>query len=122
MAKGVTTILVARNSLFREGLLRILSSTAFRVTKVVSTIHDLSLHSIRTARPVLFLLGRNGAHAVTAITVGRLKEQNPTARIVVLSDRCGKKILRDIRGPFPEGGNRDSLHGEGGAPTRAKKR
>jgi two-component system nitrate/nitrite response regulator NarL len=88
MASGVTTILVARNSLLREGLLRILSTTAFRVTKVVATIDDLSLHSIRTARPVLFLLGTNGAHAVTAITVGRLKEQNPTARIVVLSDRC----------------------------------
>jgi two-component system, NarL family, nitrate/nitrite response regulator NarL len=88
MVKGVTTILVARISLFREGLLRILSTTAFRVTKVVATIDDLSSHSIRTARPVLFLLGTNGAHADTAITVGRLKEQNPTARIVVLSDRC----------------------------------
>jgi two-component system nitrate/nitrite response regulator NarL len=88
MAKGVTTILVARNSLFREGLLRILSTTAFRVTKVAATIDDLTLQSIRTARPVLFLLGRNGAHAVTSITVGRLKEQDPTARIVVLSDRC----------------------------------
>jgi two-component system, NarL family, nitrate/nitrite response regulator NarL len=88
MAKGVTTILVARNSLFREGLLRILNATAFRVTKVVATIEDLSSHSIRTARPVLFLLGRNGAHAATAITVGRLKEQNPTSRIVVLSDQC----------------------------------
>jgi two-component system nitrate/nitrite response regulator NarL len=88
MAKGVTTILVARNSLFREGLLRILDATAFRVTKVVAAIEDLSSHSIRTARPVLFLLGRNGAHAATAITVGRLKEQNPTSRIVVLSDQC----------------------------------
>jgi two-component system, NarL family, nitrate/nitrite response regulator NarL len=88
MAKGVTTIVVARNSLFREGLLRILSSTAFRATKVGATIDDLSLHSIRTARPVLFLIATDGDHAVTALTVGRLKEQNPSARIVVLSDRC----------------------------------
>jgi two-component system nitrate/nitrite response regulator NarL len=89
MAKGVTTILVARNSLFREGLLRILSTTAFRVTKVAAAIDNPSLHSIRTSRPVLFLIATDGDdHAVTALTVGRLKEQNPSARIVVLSDRC----------------------------------
>jgi two-component system, NarL family, nitrate/nitrite response regulator NarL len=88
MGKGITTILVARNSLFREGLLRILSTTAFRVAKVFATIDDLSLHSIRIARPVLFLLGADRDHTVTARTVGRLKDQNPSARIVVLSDRC----------------------------------
>jgi two-component system, NarL family, nitrate/nitrite response regulator NarL len=84
----MTTILVARNSLFREGLLRILSTTAFRVTKVAATMGDLTLQSIRTSRPVLFLIGADGDHTVTALTVGRLKEQNPNARIVVLSDRC----------------------------------
>jgi hypothetical protein len=53
----VATVLVARNSLFREGLLLILSTTAFRVCKVAATIDDLSLQSIRTARPFLFLIG-----------------------------------------------------------------
>jgi two-component system nitrate/nitrite response regulator NarL len=84
----ITTILVARNSLFREGLLRILSTTAFRVTKVAATIDDLTLQSIRTSRPTLFLIGADHDHTVTARTVGRLKDQNPSARIVVLSDRC----------------------------------
>jgi two-component system nitrate/nitrite response regulator NarL len=97
MAK-ITTVLVARNSLFREGLLRILSTTAFRVTKVAATIDDLSLRSIRTARPVLFLI--DCEHAITALTVGRLKQQNPSARIVVLSDRC---ILGDALAAFRAG-------------------
>jgi two-component system, NarL family, nitrate/nitrite response regulator NarL len=87
VANSVTTILVARNSLFREGLMRILSTTAFRVTKVAATIDDLTLQSIRNSRPILFLIGADGDHAVTARTVGRLKEQNPSARIVVLSNR-----------------------------------
>jgi two-component system, NarL family, nitrate/nitrite response regulator NarL len=84
----ITTILVARNSLFREGLVRILSTTAFRVTKVAATIDDFTLQTIRTSRPTLFLIDADRDHTVTARTVGRLKEQNPSARIVVLSDRC----------------------------------
>jgi two-component system, NarL family, nitrate/nitrite response regulator NarL len=88
VANRVPTVLVARNNLFREGLLLILSTTAFRVCKVAATIDDLSLQSIRTARPFLFLIGTGGDHAVTAPTVERLRKQNPSARIVVLSDRC----------------------------------
>jgi two-component system, NarL family, nitrate/nitrite response regulator NarL len=88
VANRVATVLVARNNLFREGLLLILSTTAFRVCKVAVTIDDLSLQSIRTSRPVLFLIGTGGDHAVTALTVERVRKQNPSARIVVLSDRC----------------------------------
>jgi two-component system nitrate/nitrite response regulator NarL len=86
LAKRVATVLVARNSIFREGLLLILSTTAFRVCKVAETIDDLSLQSIRTS--VLFLIDTGGDHAVTALTVERVRKQNPSARIVVLSDRC----------------------------------
>jgi two-component system, NarL family, nitrate/nitrite response regulator NarL len=84
----VATVLVARNNLFREGLLLILRTTAFRVCKVAPTIDDLSLRSTRTSRPFLFLIGTGGDHAVTVPTVERLRKQNPSARIVVLSDRC----------------------------------
>jgi hypothetical protein len=34
------------------------------------------------------LIGTGGDHAVAAPTVERLRKQNPSARIVVLSDRC----------------------------------
>jgi two-component system nitrate/nitrite response regulator NarL len=88
VANRVATVLVVRNNLFREGLLLILSTTAFRVCKVAATIDDLSLQSTRTAGPFLFLIGTGGDHAVTAPTVERLRKQNPSARIVVLSDRC----------------------------------
>jgi two-component system, NarL family, nitrate/nitrite response regulator NarL len=83
----VATVLVARNSLFREGLLLILSTTVFRVCKVAATIDDLSLQPLRTSRPFLYLIGTGGDHAVAA-TVEHLRKQNPSARIVVLSDRC----------------------------------
>ena len=89
MGNRVATVLVAGNSLFREGLLLILSTTAFRVCKVAATMDDLSLQSIPTSRPVLFLIGSEDAHAgTTALTVGRVREQNSSARIVVLGDRC----------------------------------
>ena len=85
---GVATVLVARNNLFREGLLLILGTTAFRVCKVAATIDDLSPQPTRTSGPFLYLIGTGGDHAVTAPTVERLRKQNPSARIVVLSDRC----------------------------------
>ena len=88
MANRVATVLVARNNLFREGLLRILSNTPFRVCKVAATIDDLSLRPARTSGPFLFLIGTGSDHAVTAPTVKCLRKQNPSARIVVLSDRC----------------------------------
>lgn len=88
MANRVATVLLAGNSLFREGLLLILSTTAFPVCKVAATMDDLSLQSIPTSRPVLFLIGTAGDQAVTAPTVERLRKQNPSARIVVLGDRC----------------------------------
>ena len=88
MANGVATVLVARNNLFREGLLLILGTTAFRVCKVTATIDDLSLQSTRTSGPFLFLIGTGSDHAVTAPTMKCLRKQNPSARIVVLSDRC----------------------------------
>jgi two-component system, NarL family, nitrate/nitrite response regulator NarL len=88
VANRVATVLVARNNLFREGLLLILSTTAFQVCKVAATIDDLSLQSTRTSRPFLFLIGTGGDHPVTALTVKRLRKHNPGARIVVLSDRC----------------------------------
>ena len=88
MGNRVTTVLVAGNSLFREGLLLILSTTAFRVCKVAATIDDLSLQPTRTSGPFLYLIGTGGDHAVTAPTVERLRKHNPSARIVALSDRC----------------------------------
>lgn len=94
MSKRVATILVARDSLFREGLLRILNTTPFRVAKVAATIDELSLRSIPTSPPVLFLIGVDADHAAAALTIGRLKQRSSGSRIVVLSDRC------ELQDPF----------------------
>ena len=102
MANRVATVLVVRNNLFREGLLLILRTSAFRVCKVAATIDDLSLQPTRTSGPFLFLIGTGGDHAVTAPTVERLRKQNPSARIVVLSDRCE---LNDALAVFRAGAN-----------------
>ena len=86
MTQLVTTILVDSNHLFREGLRHILSTTPFRATRVVSTIDELSQHSVQVARTALFLFGaKDRATAVSGID--RIKAMNPTARIVVLRDQ-----------------------------------
>jgi two-component system, NarL family, nitrate/nitrite response regulator NarL len=88
VTQAVTTILVDANNLFREGLRRILSTTVFRVAKVAAVIDEIPLQTLRGSRQLLFLVGAADDNATTAATVGRLKAQNPTARVVVLSDRC----------------------------------
>ena len=94
----VTTILVDANNLFREGLRRILSTTAYRVAKVVAAIDDIPLRSPQGSRRVLFLVGADDNYAAAAVAVGRLKAKNPTARVVVLSDHCElKEVLMLLR-------------------------
>jgi two-component system, NarL family, nitrate/nitrite response regulator NarL len=84
----VTTILVDSDSLFREGLRRILGTTVFRVAKPVAAIDDIPPRSLQGSRALLILVGTDVDHAAAAVAVGRLKAKNPTARVVVLTDHC----------------------------------
>ena len=86
MAQAVTTILIDANNLFREGLRQILSTTVFRVAKVVSAIDDIPLRSLQGSRAVLILMGADVDHTAAAVALARLKAKNPTARVVVLTD------------------------------------
>jgi two-component system nitrate/nitrite response regulator NarL len=85
VAQVVTTIIVDADNLFREGLRLILSTTLFRVAKVVSAIDDIPPHRGRT---VLILVGLSGDHIAQAAAVRRIKAKHPTARVVILTDQC----------------------------------
>jgi two-component system, NarL family, nitrate/nitrite response regulator NarL len=88
MMRPAATVLVESNSIFREGLRGILETTKFKSLKMVARIDDIPPQLLRGSRRVLILLGVEDNHQDTALAVQRLKQQNPTAWVVVLSDRC----------------------------------
>jgi len=86
--RPATTVLVESNSIFREGLRGILETTKFKSVKMAARIDDILPQLLYESRPVLILLGVESGHQETALAVQRLKQQNPMACVVVLSDRC----------------------------------
>jgi two-component system nitrate/nitrite response regulator NarL len=81
-------VVVDENDLFREGLRRILSDTAFRVTRDTASLEGF-LHGLPAkAAPQLLLLSAGTDHLATVSQIQRFKAAYPDARVVVLSDEC----------------------------------
>jgi len=91
VAQLVPVILVDSSGIFREGLRRVLGMTRFRPVKLVARPDQTPLQTFQSFRPVLALLVNGGDPAVSPALVEHLKQQNPRAHIVVLSDRCTPK-------------------------------
>ena len=88
MPRAIRTVLIDENSLFREGLRRILLETPFRVVRHAGTCDEFLEGSPEKTAPGLMLLGAGADDWVTASEVRRFKECYPNARVVVLSDHC----------------------------------
>src|SRR3954469_20584214 len=80
---NAAVILVGPNTLFREGLTRILAGTPFRVLSSAARAGDLSF-SAPEKRPTLIILEDAGGRD-TASDVAHLREHFPHARIAVLA-------------------------------------
>jgi two-component system, NarL family, nitrate/nitrite response regulator NarL len=96
----VTTILGCKNSMLREGLKHILSSTRFKLHPDGLTRGEAALDYEASGSPLLFILDANLYPPSLAEAVGALKERYPYARIVVLSDSFD---LDDMRLAFQSG-------------------
>jgi two-component system nitrate/nitrite response regulator NarL len=80
----IATILLEPHTLLREGLLRILEKTPFRVFRTASTLDEiLNLPQNRPPKLIIVAIDRNTADA--GYTVSELKIKFPAARIVVLA-------------------------------------
>jgi two-component system nitrate/nitrite response regulator NarL len=82
----VLTLLICRNILLRTGIRQILSGTRFALTDdILGPASDLSVFARNES--VLILLCESLAPDAYLETLGRLKVQCPSARVVVLADR-----------------------------------
>jgi two-component system nitrate/nitrite response regulator NarL len=96
----VTTILGCKNSMLREGLRHILSSTRFRLHAESLTHGEVTLDETAQAGPLLFILDANLYPSGLAEGVWSLKQQYAQARIVVLSDSFN---LEGMKAAFQSG-------------------
>jgi len=82
----VTTILGCKNSMLREGLRHILSSTRFKLHSESFGRGEIKLDPAASEHPLLFVLDANLYLSDLADIIGPLKLQHPQARVVILAD------------------------------------
>jgi two-component system, NarL family, nitrate/nitrite response regulator NarL len=84
------TVVIDENSLFRESLKRILSTTCFRVAVAMREVGELKMLSLKSSSAVLILTGGrlDGAKESSVRDVKLIKQRHPLARVMVLGERC----------------------------------
>lgn len=85
-ALKVDTVLVCKNSMLREGLKHILSSTRFGILPEETAGDFASQGEATEVNPVLFIIDINLHRDATANVIRDIKTQKPSARIAVLAD------------------------------------
>lgn len=83
-----SVVLIDANRLFREGLGRILSGSAFAAVHQSSSVED-ALPLIVSLQPSVVLVGSLDAGAVLATRTGEIRAAAPQTRIVMLTDSVG---------------------------------
>jgi two-component system nitrate/nitrite response regulator NarL len=86
MRQHVPTVLVDQNTLFREGLERLLSGSAFRPVAGGAAVHEVVDAISAETRPLLFMIGTEHDCDATVRSVVWIRDNRPGARIVVLAD------------------------------------
>ncbi|MBJ6124669.1 LuxR C-terminal-related transcriptional regulator [Microvirga splendida] len=96
----VTTVLGCKNSMLREGLKHVLSSTRFKLHSESMTRGEIVLDQNLPGSSLLVILDANLYPSRLADGVGSIKERYPHARVVVLSDSF---VLDDMTLAFQSG-------------------
>ncbi len=82
----VQTVIVEQSALIREGLIRILSESRFRVTSACARLHELDGKAGANAAEALILIGLDSEAGLLS-EIRNFKSQYQGAKIIVLSER-----------------------------------
>ncbi|MBD2745179.1 response regulator transcription factor [Microvirga sp. BT688] len=96
----VTTVLSCKNSMLREGLKHILSSTRFKLHSEGMTRDEILLDQGAPGSAFLVILDANSFPSKLAHGISSIKDQYPQARVVILSDSFH---LDDMKSAFQSG-------------------
>jgi DNA-binding NarL/FixJ family response regulator len=78
-------ILVGKNTLFREGLARILSSADFRILASVSCADDLPPRKLQPDRPLLLVVHTGDDFGAAVKQIELFRDQHPGGRIAIVA-------------------------------------
>jgi two-component system nitrate/nitrite response regulator NarL len=81
----ISTIIVDRNALFREGLVRIFENSAYRIEASATSLGELRDITIKGSQSLL-LVGLDIEPGRTLSILGQIKAQSSSCRIVVLAE------------------------------------
>ncbi len=98
--QALAAVLVGPSALLREGLARILGAANFRIVASACHVHDLPPTSPQ--RAILLVIDSGGDADAAVAQIALFKEQNPSARVAVLTDRYR---LSEMTSAFRAGAN-----------------
>jgi len=90
----ITTVLGCQNSMLREGIKHILSSTRYKVHPEDLSCRSTALPQIYGNAPFLFIIDSNLYPNALSNFVRELKGQHPSARVVILADGFDLEEMR----------------------------
>ena len=100
--QDIAIILIARSTLLREGLARILSASEFRIVGSAPCVFDFVLRSPQEVHSILFIVDAADDLEAATAEIKLLKEQYPAGRVAVLASH---DQLRDPTLLFRAGAN-----------------
>jgi two-component system, NarL family, nitrate/nitrite response regulator NarL len=86
-------VLVERNSIYGEGLVRVLGKAGFRVLHQFGSVEDFLSSCIPSSEPQIVLLDLWTASSDVVSEVVELRSRAPSAKIVILSEPLGDLFL-----------------------------
>jgi two-component system nitrate/nitrite response regulator NarL len=89
--RPIKTLLVEPNALLREGLRRILSETTYAPSAVAASLDELGLASGSDSNSIVLIVDASRDHEQTCRQTRQLKEENPTAKVVMLIEQYDLK-------------------------------
>jgi two-component system nitrate/nitrite response regulator NarL len=92
MSPHIPTFVIDQSSLIREGLIRILSGTRFRISAACSDFPEISKKAAHAGN-ILVLLGSSAHPDEDFAELRRFKLQHEHAKIIVLSEACSPQQL-----------------------------
>ncbi len=92
--QSIRTLLVEPNALLREGLKRILADTAYSPSSAASSLDEAMPVQVQDGSIVVLIIDATRNHEDTCWQARRLKEMNPSAKVVMLVEQYDiKQVL-----------------------------
>ncbi len=92
--ESIKTLLVEPNALLREGLKRILADTAYSPSSAAASLDEVMSTPVQDGAIIALIIDATRNHEETCSQARRLKEENPSAKVVMLVEQYDiKQVL-----------------------------